>query len=336
MTDEPRRPDDDDDERNEFEDAEATKLVSEPLSVLVPEPVMHGLPTEPDLLGVAVARSAGKPTLVIIHGSDTGQRFVLDARVYVMGRAEGCDLRLEDDTASRRHAELIVGADGVTVRDLGSRNGTYVNDHAALQPRLVTDGDVLRVGRTLMKFLCGANVETAYFEEIHRVMTTDGLTGALNRRGLDAELERRWYEWKRYKRSFSLVMFDLDHFKRVNDTHGHRVGDRVLASIGRIALDMKRLSDAFGRYGGEEFVLVLPETSLDASALVAERLREHVAASPLVVDGTPIPVTLSLGVASARLPTPSLEELIQEVDDRLYEAKQGGRNRVAPALPVTT
>lgn len=126
----------------------------------------------------------------------------------------------------------------------------------------------------------------------------------------------------------------LDHFKRVNGTHGHRVGGRVLASIGRIVLDMKRLSDAFGRYGGEEFVLVLPETPLDACALVAERLRERVAASPLTVDGTPIPVTLSLGVASARSTTPSLEELVQEVDDRLYEAKQGGRNRVAPVLPV--
>jgi diguanylate cyclase (GGDEF)-like protein len=333
MTDEPRPPDDDDD-RNEFEDAEATKLVSEPLPALVAEPLAAGLATQPDLLDAAATRTAGRPTLVIIHGSDTGQRFVLGERTYVVGRAEGCDLRLDDDTASRRHAELVVGAVGVTVRDLGSRNGTYVNDNAALEPRWVDDGDVLRIGRTLLKFLCGANVETAYFEEIHRVMTSDGLTGALNRRGLDAELERRWYEWRRYKRSFSLVMFDLDHFKRVNDTHGHRVGDRVLASIGRIVLDMKRLSDAFGRYGGEEFMLVLPETPLEASLLVAERLRERVAASPLDVDGAPIPVTVSLGVAATQLSTASLEELVQEVDDRLYEAKQGGRDRVAPASPV--
>jgi len=162
-------------------------------------------------------------------------------------------------------------------------------------------------------------------------MTTDGLTGALNRRGLDAEIERRWYEWRRYKRSFSVIMFDLDHFKAVNDTYGHRVGDRVLSTIGKIVLEMKRLSDAFGRYGGEEFVLLLPETPLDAAALVAERLRVRIASTPFDVEGNSFPVTVSLGVAHSHPGVENVDALVQEADSHLYAAKQGGRNRVVPA-----
>ena len=233
MSDDIRRPDDAPDD--EFADPEATRLVAGPLATVEPD---SGHATMPDVSEVQQA-AGGRPTLVIIHGAGVGQRYFLDERSYILGRAETCDLSLDDDTASRRHCELAVTPDGVRVTDLGSRNGTFVNDLPAREPTTVADGDVLRVGRTLLKYLGGRNVEVAYFEEIHRVMTTDGLTGALNRRGLDAEVERRWYEWRRYKRAFSLVMFDLDHFKSVNDTHGHRVGDRVLAAIGKIVLDMK-------------------------------------------------------------------------------------------------
>jgi len=331
MADEPRKPDADVDDANEFEDPEATRLVSGSLAALEPEVPAIAHATQPDVLGVGEhTPHVAKPTLVIIHGNDMGQRYVLDERSFVVGRGEGCDLRLDDDTASRRHCELTLVGDRLTARDLGSRNGTFVNDEVLADTVDVRDGDVLRVGRTLLKFLGGRNVEVAYFEEIHRAMTTDGLTGALNRRGLDAELERRWYEWRRYKRSFSVVMFDLDHFKAVNDTYGHRVGDRVLARVGKIVLDMKRLSDAFGRYGGEEFVLLLPETPADAACLVAERLRARVAEDAFVVEEHRIPVTISLGVATARSAVQSLDELIEEVDGRLYQAKQGGRNRVSP------
>ena len=319
---------------DEFADPEATRLVSEPLLPALDPDEPRERTTEPDIAELRHAAS-GRPTLVVIHGASVGQRFLLDERAYVIGRADTCDVCLDDDTASRRHCQLTVGADGLHLVDLGSRNGSYVNDVSAATPLPVVDGDVLRVGRTLLKYLGGRNVEMEYFEEIHRVMTTDGLTGALNRRGLDAELERRWYEWRRYRRSFALVMVDLDHFKAVNDTHGHRVGDRVLADLGKIVLDMKRLSDAFGRYGGEEFVLVLPETPLDAAIVVAERLRVLVAEHPFEIEGGSFRVTVSLGVTTSRADVHDVASLVQEADARLYQAKQGGRDRVVPApLPA--
>jgi diguanylate cyclase (GGDEF)-like protein/PAS domain S-box-containing protein len=170
-------------------------------------------------------------------------------------------------------------------------------------------------------------------EELRRLSTTDGLTGLFNRRHLDESLEKEFHRSVRTQSPLSVIMFDVDHFKKFNDTHGHDQGDRVLQVVAKTLRDALRKYDLPCRYGGEEFVGILPNTSAEGAFSVAERLRLDVEAA--VVDG--LTVTISLGVATfpdLTLDTP--EGLIEAADAALYRSKEGGRNRttIAVAEPV--
>lgn len=166
------------------------------------------------------------------------------------------------------------------------------------------------------------------FEETQRLATTDGLTGLSNRRSLFELADRAFAAATRYDRPLSGVMFDIDHFKRVNDTYGHGVGDEVLREIARRCESGVREVDILGRYGGEEFVAILPETGLEGAMGVAERLRKAVDRTPIYTSAGPIPVTISAGVAKLDGGSRSLKELLERADAALYEAKDSGRNRV--------
>jgi two-component system, cell cycle response regulator len=163
----------------------------------------------------------------------------------------------------------------------------------------------------------------------------DGLTGLYNRAYFDQRLAEEVSAASRYGRRVSLLLVDLDHFKRVNDTFGHPFGDLVLQRTGETLQASLRTTDAACRYGGEEFAIVMTETSLQSASLAAERIRLRIAAMALAPKGVPYQVTASLGVAS----TDSLEPgphmtpaaLLEAADDALYEAKFGGRNRVCLA-----
>lgn len=165
-------------------------------------------------------------------------------------------------------------------------------------------------------------------EALRELAATDGLTGLLNRRRFmevgEAEFERA----KRTARPISLIMFDVDHFKKVNDTRGHDVGDTVLVSLARTAKDTLRAVDILGRLGGEEFAAILPETGLKEASAVAERLRQAVSGMGLAPNGEPLPVTVSLGVVQSQEPGESLESLLKRADTALYRAKSSGRDRV--------
>jgi len=165
-------------------------------------------------------------------------------------------------------------------------------------------------------------------EALRQQATTDGLTGLLNRRRFmemgEAEIERT----KRTGRPMSLVMFDVDHFKKVNDTRGHDAGDMVLVSLARTAKDALRAVDILGRLGGEEFAAILPETGLEEAAAVAERLRRAVSGMGLAPKGEPLAVTISLGAVQVREPGKSLDSLLKRADEALYRAKSSGRDRV--------
>ena len=157
---------------------------------------------------------------------------------------------------------------------------------------------------------------------------TDGMTGLWDHatfwRLAQAEHERGI----RHDRCYSVLMLDLDHFKKVNDEHGHRAGDAVLAVVARTLIERTRVSDLVARYGGEEFVVLLPETDRAGAALVAESIRAIIAAAD-----TPVPVTVSIGVASSREAPAGPEEVVQAADQALYEAKQAGRNTVVVREP---
>jgi diguanylate cyclase (GGDEF)-like protein len=268
-------------------------------------------------------------TLVLIYppGPELGKRYELAGYdEIVIGRGADCTIQVDRDSVSRKHAKVNRVDQKWEVSDLGSTNGSYVND-AQITKCMLRDGDLLKIGNAIFKFLTGGNVESSYHEEIYRMTIMDGLTGAYNKRYFLENLEKEIPRCTRHHRPLSLLMFDIDHFKRINDEHGHLTGDFVLREMSRRVRTRVRKEEVYARYGGEEFALVLPETTLEQSMKVAEDIRKLVAAEPFDFEGDHISVTISVGVAMIEQEV-SPEVFIKTADDNLYKAKRGGRNRV--------
>jgi len=157
--------------------------------------------------------------------------------------------------------------------------------------------------------------------------TTDALTKLPNRRAIDEFLHKQEAAWQRYGENYSVVLFDIDHFKSVNDTYGHDAGDVILASVGKILRRYSREIDFVGRWGGEEFLVVLPKTDAEGAKVFADKLRDVVSRSKFMYKGTRIPITVSGGVAD-RKSMPSQEAMLKRADENLYHAKAGGRNQI--------
>jgi diguanylate cyclase (GGDEF)-like protein len=155
----------------------------------------------------------------------------------------------------------------------------------------------------------------------------DGLTGIANRRYFEARLRDEFTRWQRYGGDMSVLLFDLDHFKKINDQFGHGVGDTVLRLMAQRVSAVLRAQDSFGRFGGEEFALLLPCTPLEDAMQVAEKIRHAIGDLPVDVQGVCVPVTASVGGAAARVGVPNYDVLINEADAALYSAKRQGRNR---------
>jgi diguanylate cyclase (GGDEF)-like protein len=284
--------------------------------------------------------------LVVIYGPELGKRIALETEALECGRSMKTAIPLDDDAVSRKHARFAWTGEVFVVNDLGSTNGTYVND-VSVQERVLRDGDQIKIGHTIFKFICGGNIELSYHEEIYRLMAYDGLTQIHNKRSFETALEREVSRAHRYRRPLSLVVFDIDHFKRVNDTYGHLAGDAVLRQLATLVGANIRREDILARVGGEEFALVLPEIAIDAARWVAEKLRAIVEATPCRFEAQQIPISASFGVAEvdAGPPVPveppvepapaapaggfmSAIELYKIADERLYASKRAGRNRV--------
>ncbi len=279
----------------------------------------------------AIALSGGETCLVSIYGPNLGRRWSLDRDEIVIGREGNCDVMAPIETVSRRHCLLRQRGGTVFLTDLGSTNGTALNDEA-LAPNeefALRSGDRIRVGSAIFKYLRGDDVESLYHEEIYRTMIADGLTGANNRRFFTEFLEREMARCQRHGRPLSLLFFDIDHFKLVNDNFGHLSGDHVLREVADRIREQVRREDCFARYGGEEFAVVLTETGLEAAREFAERLRECVEARAFKVGSELIAVTISVGVAEMGKDEREPADFLAAVDAHLYEAKSAGRNRVA-------
>jgi two-component system, cell cycle response regulator len=260
-----------------------------------------------------------------------GEVYDLGDEPIVIGRDLSCDLQLNDDSVSRQHATLEPAAGGYILTDRGSTNGTYVNDQR-IERRKLTTCDRLRFGNQIVKFLSADRMEVEYHETVYKIMTTDGLTQAYNKRYLLEVVEREFHRASRTGQPLSVLMVDVDWFKQINDTHGHLAGDEVLGELCRRIHGVLRRDEVLARYGGEEFVLVMSDTSLDEACEAGERLRRAVADHPFASEQAAINVTVSVGVASTEgcsLAGPT--ELIEQADQRLYAAKQSGRNRVVGA-----
>jgi diguanylate cyclase (GGDEF)-like protein len=282
---------------------------------------------------VSKTKERGEACLVLLHppGPDIGRRTPLTQRNYIIGR-ENADLVIPRSAVSRQHSTLAVDEVGEWwLSDLGSTNGTFVNEEK-IDRRQLADGDQIRFGDAIFKFLNGQNIESAYHEEIYRMTILDGLTGIHNKRYFLEFLEREIAVASRHRHPLALVMFDVDHFKKVNDQRGHLAGDAVLKELAMRIKSRVRREDLFARYGGEEFACVLCSTGLEGGVVFAESLRQIIAERPSIFDGEPIQFTISLGVAAVTEDTKDAESLIKAADEKLYEAKHGGRNRVCPTL----
>ncbi|QEL14624.1 GGDEF domain-containing protein [Limnoglobus roseus] len=262
-------------------------------------------------------------------GPAMGKRFPLGISSLYLGRGEDNDIRIQDSSVSRKHAVVHPVSDGFQVEDLGSTNGTFINDLPVDRPTTLRDRSYLRVGNCIYKFLTGGNIEADYHEEIYRLTITDGLTEINNHRFLIDYLDRELARSIRHERPLAVVMFDLDKFKSVNDTHGHLCGDYVLRELSQRIKKFVRREDLFARYGGEEFAVVLVETGMPMAIEAAERIRRTVYETPFRFDGAVLNLTVSLGVASTAGGEHGLTplELLRRADALLYRAKQAGRNR---------
>jgi two-component system, cell cycle response regulator len=263
-------------------------------------------------------------------GPGMGTRYPLSDAPVVLGRGNDCDIRINDHSVSRRHARIQPAADGYFAVDLQSTNGSFVNDVPASMCKL-QDGDYLRVGNCIYRFLAGGNVEAEYHEEIYRLTIIDALTDIHNKRYLLEFLERELSRSARYRRPLALIMLDLDNFKVLNDELGHLGGDFTLRELAAVARTGIRKEELFARYGGEEFAVILPETTRENAVIVAERVRGMVQNHAFRYEGKDYKVTVSAGVTGTTGEDKALtpHELIRLADEKLYQAKSDGRNRVA-------
>lgn len=293
--------------------------------------------TDRDIPGATLSQpaspqQAGEPAcLVSIHGPGLGRRWSLERDEIVVGRDTGCDVSLPIDTVSRRHCRVRVRGEAISVMDLGSTNGTAIND-IALAANLETalrTGDRLRVGSAILKFLHGDDVETLYHEEVHRTRIEDGLTGLANRRQLEEFLDREMARCLRHDRALSLVLFDVDHLKRINDDFGHMSGDAVLCEIAAIARTQVRREHCLARIDGDAFGVALTETEVPAARLFAERLRGTIEVHEFRTGADGIPVTISAGVAAMGRDTALRSGFVAAAETQLALAKEAGRNRSA-------
>src|SRR5207302_676941 len=230
-------------------------------------------------------------------GSGMGTRYPLTGPALVIGRENDCDIPIQDHSVSRRHARILAGADGYYAVDLHSTNGTFVNDVPASMCKL-KDGDYLRIGNCIYRFLAGGNVEAEYHEEIYRLTIIDALTQIHNQRYLLEFLDRELVRSGRHGRPLALALMDIDWFKAVNDKMGHLAGDFTLRELAACVRGSVRREDLFARYGGEEFGLVLVETNPTEALEVAERLRQMVAEHAFRFEENSFNVSVSIGVAS--------------------------------------
>jgi two-component system cell cycle response regulator len=275
-------------------------------------------------------QTPGNDCVVVIYAAEPGllgKRYVLDKSPLRIGRGGDNHIVLDGDSVSRRHSHFERRTNAWFIVDDGSTNGTFLNEEQIKREAGLNNGDRVKVGPTILKYLSGLDAEAKYHEEIYRMTIVDGLTQIHNKRYLFEALDKELIRARRYDRQLSLLIFDIDYFKNINDQYGHLAGDHVLRELARIVQERIRRDEVFARYGGEEFVIALPETSLQGAVTLADNLRARVETHGFSFQGERIPVTISIGCAVLG-EEKTAADLIQLADDKLYEAKRGGRNRV--------
>jgi diguanylate cyclase (GGDEF)-like protein len=270
--------------------------------------------------------------LVVVLGKPLGKRFVLNSEAMVIGRGSECQIPMLESSLSRAHAQVFRRDNGrYYVSDLDSTNGTYLNEQKLTPGKAVEvkNGDLLKMGNMIFKFIGRGKIDNVFYKDILYLASRDELTGSLNRQSLMSCLEEGFHKARISKKALSAVVFDLDQFKSVNDTFGHAAGDLVLKEIVKVAQSVIRSDDFIGRFGGDEFMAVLWDTSLTNACIVAERIRSKIEKHAFTNEGTRIAITVSLGVASLDDSIQSIGAFFERADQAQYNAKKNGGNQVS-------
>lgn len=291
------------------------------------EPAEKTIVTSKTPSSMPAPATSGTAYLIVISGNEMGRRLSLGSSSIEAGRAMGCDFSIAHESVSRRHARIFWTGTAYRVRDLGSTNGTFVNDEP-VRERELQEGDRIRIGETVLKLVVSGSLEASYHEQIYRLVTHDELTQLFNRRYFEEAISREVGRSQRYRRQLGLVILDIDHFKALNDAHGHLAGDSVLRELAKTVKQNVRKQDVLARVGGEELALLAPESGGAEVFLIAEKIRRIVEEARFSFGKLSLWATISLGCASLREMDDSAA-LYRRADEALYIAKESGRNRVA-------
>ncbi|MDB4975380.1 MAG: hypothetical protein JWN48_3721 [Myxococcaceae bacterium] len=269
-------------------------------------------------------------TLHVLKGPRAGEVLIVDRADAVLGRGDDADLRIEDPSLSRTHVRFERDGDTLTITDLESLNGTLVEGARLTGTQQLRNGDLLTLGNVLVRFAVQDPAELQVSRDLYEAAVRDRLTGLYNRGYFDDRIAAECAFIKRHQSSMAVLLIDLDHFKQVNDTHGHPVGDAVLRAAAAKIRESLRAEDLAARYGGEEFVVLARGTDSGGAQVLGQRLRTRIALAQVTAAGGPVKVTASIGVAVMRkdLVYRNAAELIAAADAALYEAKHAGRNQV--------
>ncbi|HVT57056.1 MAG TPA: GGDEF domain-containing protein [Thermoanaerobaculia bacterium] len=260
-----------------------------------------------------------------------GSRFRLSPGTVVeIGRSPSVGISLpEVMSISRKHARLRYAGPSVTVEDLGSTNGTFINGHLVQGRTVLKSGDRFQTAAVHFKFLHEQDVESAYHLAIYELVARDGLTEIFNKRKYEEEVQREFARAVRHQRPLSLILFDLDEFKQINDSYGHLCGDFVLKQVASLARDLTRPEEVLARVGGDEFAILVPETGIAGAETLAGKLRERIEGFDHRYGEIKVPVRCSAGVAELSSDMTCPEDLYEAADNALLLAKRSGRNRVS-------
>jgi diguanylate cyclase (GGDEF)-like protein len=276
------------------------------------------------------------PYLVVFIGQDSGKRHKLRAGSMAIGRSTQADIMIDDDWASRIHCILHWNDDVFELEDHGSTNGTYVNTHKITRIQ-VPPGVPIQIGHSLLKVEFKDEAEIQLEQNLQRSAFIDGLTGIFNRQYFIKRSAEELAYARRHHRPLGVIMIDIDHFKLVNDTYGHQMGDFVLNRFASIVNSSKRPEDVFARYGGEEFIF-LPrgDTTVEGMRVRCERLRQKIEATEFTFGETRVRITISMGFYLGMVTNgdgnSSIDDFIGKADEALYRAKDLGRNRTESLL----
>ena len=279
-----------------------------------------------------------RPALVFLTGELIAVPIPLEREEVILGRELGADVRINDFMVSRRHAKICHSINAETreseyvLKDFGSRNGTLLNGDRVTE-EVLQNGDKITIGEQILRFDLLDAIDREYQQQIHRLISHDDLTGLLSSRSFFSELRREAERAKIEKRTFGVLMMDIDHFKNVNDTFGHLTGSKTLEEIGNTIINCLRTGDAAARFGGEEFAAFLLDAEMGQALVAAERIRHEIEIRNFSVarQGQPEEthhVTISIGVASFPDDSSDPIQLVEMADSALYRAKREGRNRV--------